>query len=334
MIVLFERNDISQDYYFHEIERQIEEVILIPHPLQKLKGLKWLLYRVHTSVRVNRRINLPFKSIWAKFYIEKSLKEIIKKAQNPILFFSGDHYGLEEIGFFDYIKGNFPNAKLCYELADIVPLYEKDYKYFSINKLKEKFDVVFTFNKIDAQKYNFILSKPCIPSYDNITKDNRIANSDIFFVGRDKGRLNEIISVFEVCSKNGLKCEFYIMGVPHNRQRYSNHIHYNIRLDYLDVLKFVRKTKCVLNIVQSNSDGLTLRDYEAIGMGKLLISNRKIDEKYNLHCNKGIIALDSLNKNIEKLKNVADVKWTGKEVYNAASWFKWINEVVNEQCFN
>lgn len=55
---------------------------------------------------------------------------------------------------------------------------------------------------------------PLVYSEVHIEDNNDIPESDVYFVGKAKDRLSEIISFFEKCDAAGLKCDFHIVGVP------------------------------------------------------------------------------------------------------------------------
>lgn len=46
----------------------------------------------------------------------------------------------------------------------------------------------------------------------NIDQDD-LDNSDVFFVGANKGRLRLLLSIYDKLSNAGLKCDFFICGV-------------------------------------------------------------------------------------------------------------------------
>lgn len=331
MIFLFGRNNEIHDYYLRKrAEESFGNAVFVEHPLMRFEGVKWLLYKIHNSEKLNNIVNLPGRHIWSKFFLDKKLGEDICADSHSILFFSGDHYALEQIGLFDYLRKKYPKAKLVFEFSDIVSLYEKEYPYFSIDIVRKQFDLLLTYNRIDAAKYSFPVMRPFCPSYDDVAVDEAIPESDIFFIGRDKGRFEEIIQVYETFKDKDLIPDFYIVGIEEGRQKYSDDIHYNETMDYLQVLKHVRRTKYVLNIVQPGSDGLTLRDYEAIGMNKKIITNRDFRDENGPISDIEVINLDNIGSELADESSIEKSAWEGKSEYNAINWCNWLNGLVNE----
>ena len=54
---------------------------------------------------------------------------------------------------------------------------------------------------------------PLVYSEVHVEDDNDIPESDVYFVGKAKDRLSEIISFFEKCDAAGLKCDFHLVDV-------------------------------------------------------------------------------------------------------------------------
>ena len=100
-----------------------------------------------------------------------------------------------------------------------------------------------------------------------------ICESDVFFVGQDKGRLTKIRIIKERLTSLGFVCDFYVSGVEKNNVEFKSGIKYNTPLSYNDVIKHVLKTSCILELLQENQNGSSLRAMEALVYEKKLISN-------------------------------------------------------------
>ena len=78
---------------------------------------------------------------------------------------------------------------------------------------REKFDMIITFNVIDAVEHNFqFYNQVCSVLNVSIKEENE---SDIFFCGLDKGRraiIEQLRNRLESC---GIKCDFNIVDSKH-----------------------------------------------------------------------------------------------------------------------
>jgi hypothetical protein len=97
----------------------------------------------------------------------------------------------------------------------------------------------------------------------------------VFFVGRGKDRLDTIHEIYKNLTERNYKCDFYVNNVDKERQLQGTDIHYNCWLNYKQVLQHVADTKCVLEILQGEQHGFTMRTCEAITYKKRLITNNK-----------------------------------------------------------
>lgn len=230
-----------------------------------------LLYKIHLSNKVNRIIKLPFKKIWyPTFYKPKFINE------NPICFILPpflEHTEYER-NYIVYLKGKYPKSKFVSYYIDLVkpknnaPLIEPF-------KIKDKYDLIISYDEGDAAYYGLEFFPTSFSDY-SPEDDFTISESDVFFVGRPKSRLKDIIEIYKILSSHGLKCDFYILGVDENEKIALEGIHYIEKpMPYQENLKHVIKSRCLLEIMQENATGATLRTWEAINYGKCLITNNK-----------------------------------------------------------
>ena len=94
-------------------------------------------------------------------------------------------------------------------------------------------------------------------------------------MGRAKDRLNEILSLYKRLHDASVNCMFYLVGVPKDKRVNIGNIVYGDYLPYRKVLELVKGTKCMVEILQHNTESETLRVFEAITYNKKLITNNK-----------------------------------------------------------
>ena len=243
---------------------------------------------LHNSRRLNKFMNLPFKKLWFK----RALKGMNLNKNDKIYFLLYESFHMSYLKeFIEYLKNSFPNAKFCFIFRNpiINLIWEK------VKIIENYLDAIITFNKKDSEKYNILLceNQPYkLPIY----KDNNIQQSDVFFIGREKGRLEKLLKIYKKLSDSGLKCDFHIIDVPKEKQQYKNDIVYNKKLSYEEVLARVYASKCVLEILQGNEDYISIRTLEALQYHRKLLTESKSIMKYDFYNPKIIQVFDDTDK--------------------------------------
>lgn len=229
------------------------------------KLLKW-----HNAWPINKHFELPLKGYWFRKYL-KAIPEDIRY----ILMGESFHLSYSK-SFLRRIKKHFPDVKLCFVFSNPVSGYNIE----KIKAMHAFYDIIITFAKDDAEKYDFQFCD-VLPYRLPDPEKNVELESDIFYVGKEKGRLDQIISFYERAVSLGLKCKFYIVGVPEEKQLFADDIIYNHPIAYNEVLHHVQRTKCVFELLQEGCSYISIKTYEALHYHKKLITNNaNIDKTY------------------------------------------------------
>lgn len=97
---------------------------------------------------------------------------------------------------------------------------------------------------------------------------------DVLFIGKDKGRVPFLIKLHSKLSYYGLRCKFIVLDEPNIRRIESGEIEYIKKLlKYPEVLEYVQKSRCLLELMQPDAVGQTYRTLEAIAFNKNLLTN-------------------------------------------------------------
>lgn len=171
------------------------------------------------------------------------------------------------------LRKNHPNLMIVYVFTNIVKITGAT-THNLLGTLKDDYDIVFAFDPQDAKKYGFEYSK-LIYTAKLPEKDDSSYEYDIFYVGQAKDRHEKLIEIFKDAVSAGLKCRFYIHGVPENEQFLHNDIIYNQRLSYGEVLDYMGKSKCIVDAIQGESAGLTIKTCEAVVLDRKLITTNE-----------------------------------------------------------
>lgn len=128
----------------------------------------------------------------------------------------------------------------------------------SINKSEI---ILWTYDKDDAEKYgmNLISGGIYFPQW-KVKKEK--AEYDVFYIGKDKGRLQRLREIEARLNDYGLKTFFYITW-SRGWQHKDDGIHKPF-LPYEDVLDYIGKSKAILHLLDGSQHGVTLRIQESL----------------------------------------------------------------------
>lgn len=284
---------------------------------RKVNSLTKLFAKIHFSYKLNKIFNLPFKKIWYNKIIEYTNA---KKDEDVIFIIYDRNVFANNIKFIKYLRRNLPNVKLAYMFTNIVEKSGAIENNF-VQKLNEYYDVVYAFDIEDAKKYNFKYS-PLIYSQNKMPVESK---NQAFYVGRAKDRYQMLIKVYEKLRELNVNAKFYIFGVDENEQKYKENIKYNKYISYDESLKNIQESNCLIDIIQGNSTGFTIKVCEAIYYDKLLITNNEHIKDTPFYDPRFILVINSEEDIKEEFfKNADNVEYSkeGKEYFSVDTYLK------------
>ena len=134
---------------------------------------------------------------------------------------------------------------------------------------------IWTYDEEDAKKYG--LHCITIHAYCKCyLRPLETPEYDVFFIGRDKGRAEQLLDLEKQMQELGLKTKFIIVKDGRLSRRKAC---YGKPLSYPEMIDYVVRSKSVLNITMPGQKGITLRDFESVFFGvKLITTNASIAE--------------------------------------------------------
>lgn len=223
------------------------------------------IHKIHWSQKVNNIINLPFKKIWFKKMTNGNFNN--DKPTCFVLFYG--QYGIREPKLLDYIKEINPENKIAVHYLDLI-IREEEH----IDMLKNKTDLIYSYNKQEVEKYG--IEYFCTNIYSRTQKITtpKSFKYDLYFIGHPKGRLDYLLQLCKYLTEKKVKCMFKIAGVPRKERIKQNGIVYlNKPIPYPNVEKDIQDTRCILELLQPGSDGATMRCLEATAYKRKLLTN-------------------------------------------------------------
>lgn len=264
--------------------------------------LKYLC-RLHYHPRMNMVFRLPFKSIW--YYSFIGYKFLYNR---PICFIIDPYYLSKKdyVDYFIWLKKHCHNSKFVLFFEDLICKYEKD---IDLVYWRSFFDIIISFDREESLK-NDIEYHPTVSSYVNVEKSDDIPESDFYMLIQAKDRLPKIINLYKHLASKNFKCVFFVSNVSKEKRDLSDEIHYiDTPISYKDNLKYISKTKCIVELMQGGAIGYTLRLWEAILYDKKLVTDNRclLDSEFYDDRYIDIIDFDDLENTVfsrEKIDNL------------------------------
>ncbi len=306
----------------------LENVKIIYYPLQNRNYIWRYLYSIHNSRRLNSKVNVPFKSLWYKYVIDK---KAIKKDEDNCFVFTGYNVDYKYVY---YLKKRYPNARFVFVIRDKVEMYLKKVPIFMKKVLEDNlFEYIFSYDEIDCDKYGFI-------HFDEISSKISLEKSlieekyDVFFAGIVKDRYNLLIDIYKFLTQYGIRVNYYLVGVEKNKRISYPGIEYADKsLDYYEMLSRTLQAKCILEINQKNASGYTSRVLEAITYDKKLISNNLNIRNNRFFDTRFICLFESVNEiSIDFIKNNDLVTFNYKNEFSPVKLIELIEKTLNKSC--
>lgn len=213
--------------------------------------------------KIHLQSPLPFKSIWYDDW-----KYNVEKYDTVITADTGNTFAVIKD-----LKKHYPELRIINWYRNPVS------KAAPIITNANDYCEVWSFDKSDCIKYGLQYNPQfCVKCV--IQPNNSIAKTDAFFIGGNKGRLEQLLNLETKLQQEGQVTDFKIVG-------------YNSgRLTYREVIERIINTKIIVDIQSVGQEGLTLRPIEALLYEKKLITNNINVRTYNFYNSNNIFILN------------------------------------------
>lgn len=241
-----------------------------------------LLFRPFREIHF--RLRFPHQSIWFNKENITSKKYII--VFEPLI--TGE--------YLSWLHNVNPNGRII--LFYINKINQKN----SPDNFRYKWLEMWTCDRSDSEKYNINLYDR--PAYFKAFKVKKQKSQfDIFYVGKDKGRIGELLKIEKSFNSKGLSTYFHIVA----EKRYQLHKdkRYKPFMSYDEVLDNIGKCKAILHLVNGGQIGITMRVMESLVHKVKLITDCKELKNYDFYDPNNIFILgeDNLNDLVEFIES-------------------------------
>lgn len=229
--------------------------------------LKKGLYYLYRNQRIREILLMNNSSFWKRYTIPN-----LKNSGDYTCFIFFMRWLKPDNRFiFENIKCKYPKAKIVVYFED---LYETGIGSLDYSIIKEYADLVISYDKEDAIKYEFEYHSTFMSYLKEIGEKIKPIN-DISYIGASKHRYKEILKVYDIFIDKGLSCDFVVFRLNKNQAKIKGIKYIKHLIPYTTYLKRTLQAKCILELMQQGASGYTLRTWEALMYNRILITNNK-----------------------------------------------------------
>ena len=266
------------------------------------------IYDHNIAFRWLRRMHFRIKAPRAKTWFNE---EIAKCSPKTIVVFES----LISWQFLNWLRRVHPKSRI------IVWYWNIAKNTIDPNSINDGTIEKWTFSRRDAIEYNMKFNPP--PYFREISMPQVPHEYDISFVGRDKGRLKQLLFYKEVFTSMGLKTKFIITP----ERKWKHHKEYHKPISYNQVLDLSSRSKAVFDYIEVCDSGQSMRVFEALFHEKKLITNSRLIIDYDFYKKGNIFVLDGNIDDMTRLKDFIESPYEHVDLeivlkYDFENWLK------------
>lgn len=184
--------------------------------------------------------------------------------------------------YLKWLRENHPNSRIILFYDNPIANTEVD-----ISQLNEGICECWSFDYDDCEKYGLHYNSEFY--FEELVCKDRPLKYDVMFLGKDKGRYDRLVELEKKFIDAGLTVYLHI--VPDNKLSAKKKERYREGVSYSKLLEIVSESRVLLDILQDDQVGLTLRNMEAVFNGKKQITDNPKIKKYNFYSKDNVFIL-------------------------------------------
>jgi hypothetical protein len=276
-----------------------------------------------------------YQKIIEKYY-KARLEELKDRSFDYVLTIRGEYTPINSLKL---IRELFPDSKLILYMWD--GLGQLNTK--GIELKWQYYDRVYTFDRIDYEKYKAQLSFLPLFYYDDYLPEKTNMETfefDVAFIGTaHDDRVAVVKELIKQCELNGRSCYTYFY-MPHlfvfiynklfNR-KFVGVKSYDINfrmLPFNEIYKRYADSKCIIDVENAHQHGLTMRSIETLGLKKKFITTNKDIVNYDFYNSQNVLVVDRENPKLDLDFFETPYKDLDDAIYDKYRLDNWILEVL------
>ncbi len=171
------------------------------------------------------------------------------------------------------IRSRFPGSKTVLFLIDLIRREPYLEEHVSGNGTERFADLIWSFDPAEAAKYGIGFHDVPISDFSGDVTPAE-PEWDVVFIAKIKTRIERAMNIYRNLTARGYRCGFFLHKVPEEeRGQAPEGVRFTDWMPYEEYLKTEAKGRIILEIVQDDAAGNTLRVNEAIVLQKKLLSD-------------------------------------------------------------
>ena len=179
--------------------------------------------------------------------------------------------------YLKWLQRQFPNAQINFMYENMVGNARHLYPNQIPNGIR-----VWTYDSYDSNKYGLRLKKTSA-YFPHFVKTPQKKQYDLLFIGRDKGRGENLLALERKLNACEVRTKFVITADGKYAKKKP---YYEKKVPYETITEWLAQSRAVLNVTMENQRGITLRDLESLFNRIKLVTT-----------NDAIVQADFYNKN-------------------------------------
>lgn len=262
--VWFIRNEEDKNRYYYELDLK-KNVRFIYKSNAFSNNLLSKIFRFSFSVKVNKHFQIPWKS----FLLNRIYRSINFENEKKLIFIFNQ--GWYDKTIIRWLRKKHPEIRTVFYCDDTIECFAKEIPDLKPEKLGDEFDLVLCYNPGDVKRYGYYQINACLSKHHDL-KLSQNENADISFIGQAKDRDKLLYEIYDFL--NG-KCNMDFLLVGSTNAPNKNITVSDKYLTYREYLSRECSSNCILELVKGDTEGATLRCWEAVYYNKKIITNWK-----------------------------------------------------------
>lgn len=189
------------------------------------------------------------------------------------------------------------------------------------------FDICYSFDKNDCEKYNLIKNN----NFYYITDATKTPEFDLFFLGTFDSRFEKLKDIVQKIQKSNLKVHAKLFSK--NKKTIKKNTSKNISfiseiIPFPESYKYNQNTKILIDIAHENQIGLSFRPFEAMGLRKKLITTNSKILEYDFYNPNNIFIWDENTTEIPIFFLEKPYQEIPENIYKKYSLQNWVKEIL------
>ncbi|NJE43788.1 hypothetical protein [Massilimicrobiota sp. SW1139] len=187
----------------------------------------------------------------------------------------------------------------------------------SPNRIDRNICELWSFDYDDCKKYNMKYNSTYY--FKRLPIRESVSKTDVFFIGKDKGRYDKLNNFKKLIENLGFSTNFLII-----KDKTSRGGVYSKSIPYTDVINFTKESNCILEFLQKEQSGMSLRVMESLFFKKKLITDNNNLKDTKVYDIGNTYIIGSSSKEIDQFMK-EPIKPVDKSLLEYYDFENWLN---------